>query len=313
MIHDARFLLPSLPPELRNEVYKQLSRPDSTSLATTAGLPLQLQIYKCKHTVTHIYPVHYDATSLLALRECRFQEAHEYYSWLVDHALELRIRVKFQGRIDHFVQAHWDQKMETHLRKLAKRHPWLMKVGRYDIQVHWDAKDGIPGVRETKRTPGLISRKLAETLTLLMEQQVRHHVKISLYLECRIAVQYVTAGFKFGFEDFFLTPSSASAPQLLALEIWTLPCTRSVQPAASQPSLPVAFMAKAMERPQIIGGVPAEWTLATDHMLMRKIARSDGNFEVDVGACHGNKNEGMNYVLATLVEECTMSCRPCLH
>jgi hypothetical protein len=158
-------LFPNLPPELRNEVYNYLSIPWTTSVASITGLPLKLKTFECKHTTVEICPVHYGSTGFLALQTSRFPEAREYGSWLLNNAMELRIGVSFHGRINTFVQQDWDKKMETHLRKLAKLHPWLRKVPKYDVQVFWSPVDGVLKSRKNKRTAGQIAKNLATALT----------------------------------------------------------------------------------------------------------------------------------------------------
>ncbi|KAJ8111622.1 hypothetical protein OPT61_g5829 [Boeremia exigua] len=148
-----RTLLPLLPPELRNSVYSYLA-PSPTP--TNTGLPLQLKSYSCKHTLIQICPTHSGSTSLLALQQYAFVEGNEYRTWLLNHAITLRIGVVFKGRVNTFVQEHWDKKIETHLHKLAKQHPWLNKVANYDIQILWDAPDGVLKSKHNRRSAGQV-------------------------------------------------------------------------------------------------------------------------------------------------------------
>jgi hypothetical protein len=204
-----RLLFPDLPPELRNEVFRYLSGPGLTSAAKVVGLPLKLRTYECKHTIVQICPVHYGSTSLLALQTYGFQEASEYTTWLRNNAIELRIGVFFKGRVNTFVQQDWDNKMETHLRKLAKLHPWLKKVAKYDIQILWSPIDGVMKSRKNKRIAGQIPRDMTTTLTGLVDVSVKRkkgELKMKLCLEHKTAVETVLSGTRFGFAACFSSP-----------------------------------------------------------------------------------------------------------
>ncbi|KAF1936543.1 hypothetical protein EJ02DRAFT_427428 [Clathrospora elynae] len=209
MTANTRLLLPELPPELRNEVYAYLS--DTTSLATNVGLPLQLKTFSCKHTAVQICPVHHGSASLLALQKYHFQEACEYNSWLLSNALELRIGVHFKGRVNTFVQSDWNKKMEAHLRKLAKLHPWLKKVSKYDIQILWDSTDGVLKSKNNKRIAGQIPMAMVKTLTQLMEKDFkrkRGDVNVGLHLDHGYAVGNAMSLTKFGLGHFFSETAS---------------------------------------------------------------------------------------------------------
>ncbi|KAI4951020.1 hypothetical protein J4E86_007529 [Alternaria arbusti] len=124
-------LFPSLPPELRNEIYAYLSQPTSTSTPTNNYLPLGLKIFTCKHTTTTLLPIHHSTPGLLSLDPTFIPESREYASYLLSNSLTLLFSIHFRGRINTFVPSDWDKKIQAHLRKLAKSFPWLGKVARY--------------------------------------------------------------------------------------------------------------------------------------------------------------------------------------
>ena len=223
-----RTLLPLLPPELRNSVYSYLV-PSSTP--TNTGLPLQLKSYSCKHALVQICAVHSGSTALLALQRYAFLEGNEYRTWLLNHAITLRIGVVFKGRVNTFVQEHWDKKIETHLHKLAKQHPWLKKVAKYDIQILWDAPDGVLKSKHNRRSAGQIPRAMVQTLTGLMDEDVRRklgHVQVRLRLEHHVAGLTVRSTPRFGLGSF-MSPSPDTTEVRCArhtLEVWKEPCPK---------------------------------------------------------------------------------------
>ncbi|KAF1830966.1 hypothetical protein BDW02DRAFT_572505 [Decorospora gaudefroyi] len=204
---EPRLLFPELPPELRNDVYAYLSIPQSeySSKALNTDVPIQLRTFSCKHTTVQLCPVHHGSTGLLALRNYQIQEALEYHSWLLNNALELRIGVYFKGRINTFIQADWDKKMKVHLRKLAKLHPWLRKVAKYDIQILWDATDGALKSKNNKKTAGQVPLNMVKTLTCLVDEDVKRNkgnLQVGLHLDHRFAVENAMSPTKFGLEKF---------------------------------------------------------------------------------------------------------------
>ena len=179
------FLFPNLPPELRHEIYTYLSS-DTSTPALITGLPLTLKTFHCKHTTINLLPVHYGSLGLLYLPSTLFPEAAEYKTWLLSNAVELCIAVSFHGRVNTFVQADWDKKVEAHLNKLLKQHAWLSKVSSYDIKILWDNKDGSLKSKQGKRVAGSIPRAMMESLTGLMEEGVKKkkgEVKVALIFE----------------------------------------------------------------------------------------------------------------------------------
>lgn len=235
-----RTLLPLLPPELRNSVYSYLA-PSPTSSNT--GLPLQLKSYSCKHTLVQICPVHTGSTALLALQRYAFLEGNEYRTWLLNHAITLRIGVVFKGRVNTFVQEHWDKKIETHLQKLAKQHPWLNKVAKYDIQIMWDAPDGVLKSKNNRRSAGQIPRAMVQTLTGLMDGDVRRKhsdVQIRLRLEHHVAGVAARSSPRFGLGSFTSMSNDGNALQYArqTIEVWKEPCPK-VLPRKSARLTPV--------------------------------------------------------------------------
>ncbi|KAH8719356.1 hypothetical protein GQ44DRAFT_567589, partial [Phaeosphaeriaceae sp. PMI808] len=151
-------LLPNLPPELRTEIYAYLSSP-AHNPSTTIGLPLPLKTYENRHTAIQVLPYHHGDPSLLS---SAFTESTEYNTYLLNNATTLKINVVFYGRVQTFVQAHWNVKVETHLKKLARMHPWLEKVARYEVSILWDAVDVLG---KGKRTVGRIGADMLSVLT----------------------------------------------------------------------------------------------------------------------------------------------------
>ncbi|KAJ4413240.1 hypothetical protein N0V91_000214 [Didymella pomorum] len=219
-------LLPLLPPELRNLVYSYLS-PSATP--TNNGLPMKLKSYSCKHTLVQICPVHSGSTAFLALQRYNFLEGNEYRTWLLNNETTLRIGVVFKGRVNTFVQEHWDKKVEAHLQKLAKQHPWLKKVTRYDVQILWDAPDGILKSKHNRRSAGQIPHAMVRTLTGLMGDGVRAKagdVQVRLRLEHHVAGVAVRSSPRFGLGSFMTLLPGVTALKCArqTLEVWKEPC-----------------------------------------------------------------------------------------
>lgn len=235
-----RTLLPVLPPELRNSVYSYLS---PSPMPTNYGLPLQHKSYSCKHTLVQICPVHSGSTALLALQRFGFLESNEYRTWLLNHAITLRIGVVFKGRANTFVQEHWDKKIVTHLHKLAKLYPWLRKVTNYDIQILWDAPDGVLKSKNNRRSAGQIPHAMVRTLTALMDGGVREKtgdIQVILRLEHHVAGVAVRSSPRFGLGNFMELPPEATTFRCARqkLEVWKEPCPK-VLPRKSARLTPV--------------------------------------------------------------------------
>lgn len=219
--------LPMLPPELRNEIYGYLSTLN-TSPSINSGLPLQLKSYSCKHTLVQICPVHSGSTGLLALQSHDFLEAHEYQAWLLNNAVTLRLGVVFKGRVNTFVQEHWDKKIVAHLQKLAKQYPWLRKVVKYEIQILWDAPDGVLKSKNNRRTAGQIPRAIIRTLTALMDEDARRKhgdISVKLRLEHHVAGVAIRSAPRFGLGSF-MAACMDSGCLSQTTEIWKEPCPR---------------------------------------------------------------------------------------
>ncbi|KAF1973033.1 hypothetical protein BU23DRAFT_554576 [Bimuria novae-zelandiae CBS 107.79] len=164
-----RLLLPSLPPELRDLIYAQTI--SNSAHAATNGLPFTRKIYDSSHTRVEIMPVHYGNAGLLALQRYRYLEGDEYANWTLANAVQLRITVLFKGHVNTFVQEHWDKKIATHLKNLAKRYPWLRKVADYDVKILWRPCSWAPSKK--KRRAGAIAKRMVEVLTQEMDAHVR--------------------------------------------------------------------------------------------------------------------------------------------
>lgn len=179
-------LFSDLPPELRNDIYNHISAPSAGTQPTTTGLPLKLKTFSCRHTSVQMCPVHYGSTSLIELKD-DFVEGKEYYSHLIQNCIELKIGVNFHGRVNTFVQQDWNRKIETHLRKLVKKNPWLSKVARYDIQIYWSPMDGVlKSSKRNKRVASQIPMDMLKTLTSFMDPNVKDK-KGNIKLDLRIA------------------------------------------------------------------------------------------------------------------------------
>jgi hypothetical protein len=300
-----RLLFPDLPPELRNEVFRYLSGPGLTSAAKVVGLPLKLRTYECKHTIVQICPVHYGSTSLLALQTYGFQEASEYTTWLRNNAIELRIGVFFKGRVNTFVQQDWDNKMETHLRKLAKLHPWLKKVAKYDIQILWSPIDGVMKSRKNKRIAGQIPRDMTTTLTGLVDVSVKRkkgELKMKLCLEHKTAVETVLSGTRFGFAACFSSPFGGYRRE--TTELWKEAYVKPQGPEPGSlllPLLPVKQEDKSLI--EIEKGL-IKWTVGAQGHLVMKRYLLDG---VVIGLATGNEREkdmAVDHVVFALLGEC---------
>ncbi|KAF1841565.1 uncharacterized protein K460DRAFT_291550 [Cucurbitaria berberidis CBS 394.84] len=307
-ITNPRFLFPDLPPELRNEVYNYLSTPDTDSTATNTHLPLQLKNYECKHTDIQICPVHFGSTGLLALQKYQFQEAREYQSWLINNVLELKIGITFKGRVQTFVQADWDKKLVIHLRKLAKQHPWLTKVAKYDIHILWGATDGSLKSRKNKRTTGQIPSEMVKTLMGLMDEDIkrkRGEVNVCLSLGHSLAVGNMLSSTKFGLPDFFSTLPNLDGVKRLVKEVWKGSCLKTTEKA---PSFPLILAAPEVQ--EDLGLLTVDKGLVNwvaqgkGHLVMRKTVVEGSELEVNIGDVRQAEGRGVDHVLKELLEEC---------
>jgi hypothetical protein len=307
MATNPRLLFPHLPPELRNEVYKYISANDTTSPARNTGFPLQLKKYECKHTVVQLCPVHYGSNALLALQKYRFQEAREYRSWLLDNATELRIGVVFKGRINTFVQKDWDKKIEMHLQKLAKQHPWMRKVAKYDIQILWDSPDGVLKSKNNKRTAGQIPQAMVNTLVGLMDENVKGrngHVTTTLRLQHHIAVGCAYSWPRFGLVDFFSYSDGLHGLRRQTRRVWKEPCVKKtpvdVCPGfESAPPKAEEKLLLSAERGLVT------WADASDSRLVTsKDIEAGTEPEIAVGRLGIRGDDNAKFVFRELVEEC---------
>jgi hypothetical protein len=306
MASNTHLLFPSLPPELRNEIYAQLSTPESVSKATNAHLPLQLKTFSCKHTTLQICPAHHGASGLLALPKDEFAEVREYHSWLLNNAVELRMGVHFKGRVDTFVQADWNKKVEAHLRKLVKAQPWLKKIAAYDIQILWDSPDGALKSKNNKRVAGHIPLDMVKSLTQFMDAEVkrkRGEMRVGLHLDHRYAVGNAVSPVKFGLDGFLL--GGAQGWRTMVKEVRKSPYSYQLP----RPPLDgfLAIPAVSQEEKVLLEvkeGVVnwSEWT--TGQLVMKKIDDS----VVQVGDLEQKKDAGATFLLGHLLSEC-LGCR----
>lgn len=302
-----RELFPSLPPELRNEIYNYLSTPDAAITPLTFGIPLKLKTFECKHTTVQICPVHYGSTGLLSLQSYRFQEASEYNSWLLNNAIELKVGVAFKSRVNTFVQQDWDNKMEAHLHKLAKQYPWLKKAARYDVQVLWNPTDGVLKSRKSKRTAGQIVRNMTATLTSLAHQgetMKRGELKMKLYLDHSFATWSVTSATMFGFEDVLSPPADTSRDfKRQTREVWK-EAKKQAKLKKSARLIPVPSAKPEQRNVMEASRDSVKWTVGTTgvllikkHLFNRSLTRYEAGFEEEKGS-------PVDHVALSLLGEC---------
>lgn len=310
MISQPNILFPDLPPELRNEIYTYLSTPCSNSRPLNLHLPLKLKIFTCKHTTVQICPVHFGSTGLLALPRDRFLEASEYQSWLLNNALELQVSVHFKGRIHTFTQAHWDKKMEMHLRKLGKLHPWLKKVARYNIQLLWDPVDGALKSKHNKRIAGHVPLDMAKTLTQLMDLEAKRkqgRVQLGLHLSHRFAVENAIAPCKFGLGAFLADKDRLQGFRGLTRDVWKAPC-RFTSLASAPPTLPssalrvVPLVTQQDEPLMTVDEGVVRWSACTQSRLVMRKTTSFVAGGADVVYEYGNGE--MEYPVCQILAEC---------
>lgn len=291
-----------LPPELRHEVYSYLSTHDITD----TGLPLQLKSYSCKHTLVQICPVHSGSTGLLALQSHQFLEAHEYQTWLLNNAITLRIGVVFKGRVNTFVQEHWDKKVETHLQKLVKQYPWIRKVSKYDIQILWDAPDGVLKSKHNRRNAGQIPRAMTRTLTALMDKNVKEKhgdVAVKLRLEHHVAGVAIRSAPRFGLGSFMMLSMTDAACRSQIAEVWKEPCPK-ILPRKSARLTPVATRQGEKELLKSEHGSVNWMEKGQGTLVMKKTAASEektcATF-MDTGIAYDSPTE---FMLLELLEDC---------
>jgi hypothetical protein len=298
-------MFPNLPPELRNEVYNYLSTSGTTPAGSITGIPLKLRTFECKHTIVQLCPAHHGSAGLLALEAGQLQEAREYSSWLLNNATELNIGVVFRGRVNTFVQQDWDKKMEAHLRKIAKLHPWLKKVAKYNIQILWSPVDGVLKSRKNKRTAGQIARDMAAALTVLLPSDVkkkRGELSLKLCLDHKIAVETVFSGTRFGFVDFFSLSGLDFKRQ--TREVWKEAHTKQEEQKKGSLLVPVP-QAKSEERSVMeLDGDAMSWTTGTKGDLVVRKCLLDGGVTELVTGNEGNQSTILDHVLVSLMGEC---------
>ncbi|KAJ4286470.1 hypothetical protein N0V90_013170 [Kalmusia sp. IMI 367209] len=215
---ELRLLLARLPPELRALVYSYTLADGSG--ATNAGLSFQNKTYDLSHTLVELTPVHYGNPNLLALQRYHFLEGEEYAHWILRNGVQLRIKVVFKGHLNTFVQEHWDKKIATHLRNLAKKHPWLHKVTDYDIRIAWNPTAWAPS-KKAKRI-GAISKRMIEVLTHEMDADLkarRGHVKTEFHIADFLVCDYVRKSQVLGLRDIVWGTDLHCASQIREVSI----------------------------------------------------------------------------------------------
>ena len=296
MSQPTHLLFPNLPPELRQEIYTYLSNDISTPALITS-LPLTLKTFHCKHTTINLLPVHYGSFGLLYLPPTLFPEAAEYRTWLLSNAVELRIAISFHGRVNTFVQADWDKKVEAHLNKLLKQHAWLSKVSSYDIKILWDTKDGSLKSKKGKRVAGSIPRAMMESLTGMMEEGVKKRkgeVKVALVFNVISAAFDAIEGVGFGLNVFLHHGNGGAGFKKLIKEVWVAKHVdskwhREVMGMNKPPSAQL----------QVTKGV-VEWPYWTRGQFLMSKTSAEGN-ESDAVVTFGN-NDGANVLFNYILE-----------
>lgn len=130
-----------------------------------------------------------------------------------------------------------------HLQKLAKQHPWLKKVARYDIQILWDAPDGVLKSKHNRRNAGQIPPAMVRTLIGLMDGGVQDKagdVQVRLRLEHHVVSVAVRSSPRFGLGSFMTFPLDTTTTSCArqTVEVWKEPCPK-VLPRKSARLTPV--------------------------------------------------------------------------
>ena len=292
-------LLPNLPPELRQEIYTYLSQ-DTSTPAVIANLPLGLKSFYCKHTTIDVLPVHYGSLGLLYLPHTLFPEVAEYKTWLLSNAVELRIAVSFHGRVNTFVQADWDKKIEVHFKKLLKQHAWLSKVSSYDIKIQWDTKDGSLKSKKGKKVAGSIPRAMVESLTGMMDEGVKKKkgkVKVGLVFNDIFAAYSTIAGVGFGMDVFLHHGNEGVGFNKVVKEVWVAQYVDSVRCGQK-----FGMMKKRpWTQMRVTKGV-VEWPYWTLGQLVMSKSSVDGD-EGNAIVTFGNKGDH-GFAFRHMLEEC---------
>ncbi|KAF2110449.1 hypothetical protein BDV96DRAFT_462328, partial [Lophiotrema nucula] len=158
-----RQLFPTIPPELRNEIYTHTISPDNP--ASNTALPFTSKQYDICGTTVHIYPVQHGNNALLALTNHNFLEASEYKAYLLAHGIVLRIAIVIKVAPHIFTPRHWDDKLRTHLRKLLARYPYLGTVQRVEVKMFWEPKGGCwADAAQDHKVSGILNGMVASLL-----------------------------------------------------------------------------------------------------------------------------------------------------
>lgn len=305
----ARLLFPDLPPELRNEIYNYLSTTNANATASLSSLPLKLRTYEDKHTTVQICPVHYGSDGLLELQAYRFGEGREYSSWLLNNAIQLKIGVAFTGRVDTFVQDHWDKKMEAHLRKLARLHPWLTKVAKYDIQILWDPIDSTLKSKKHKKVAGQIPRDMVTTMTALVSGDLRRtkgNLSVDLHLAYSICKATELSRTPFGYAEFFNSQATEQqAFKSQKKEVWMEAPIKRLQ--SSEPVfgfLPNPIAKKEETNLLVVDKGYVKWAWDPNSKRIMRKHLVDGVEATVIGGGTEHSDVLLDYVVASSVREC---------
>ncbi|KAH7119851.1 hypothetical protein B0J11DRAFT_71501 [Dendryphion nanum] len=169
-------LFPTLPAELRNEIYSHTM----TSSPTSYALPFEAKTWYTKHTTLYLMPVHCGNPSLLDLSEHNYLEGREYNNWVLTKGIEFRGAIRFHGHPHTFIQKHWDADVLRHLRKLAKRFPWVERVAKWDMRVIWRP----PGDKDCKQhdRAGAIASGFVAAMTQIVKRDFVKDLDVSVDL-----------------------------------------------------------------------------------------------------------------------------------
>ncbi|KAF2275801.1 uncharacterized protein EI97DRAFT_501577 [Westerdykella ornata] len=273
-----RHLFPTLPPEIRNEIYAYASS-SSQNPATINGLPFATKTYNYSQTSVVICPIHTGNPSLLALQRYGFLEAKEYYSWLMVHAIQIRISVVFKGHVGWFSQKHWEEKMTASLQKLVKKYPWIGTAAQRDVRVLWDAK-----MESMAAKPGRaaeIVNAMVKTLVGFQDPRVRARdgvVSVRFHIPHSFAAAKVLHGWQFGLETF-LGARAAPEARVERREVTLGDVVKRGPAKVTERFLAVPGRVEEKEVIVVQNG-RVEWTSGTEGLLvMRRIVQEGRSWQ----------------------------------
>lgn len=261
-----RTLLPSLPAEIRNQIYAYLSLP-STNTASTTNLPPITKIFKTAHTTLTLTPVHYGNHALLALRKYGFQEAEEYWTTLFTQGMgiEIRVALVFHGHMGTFGCGDWAKKVVGWMGKMVVKYGVLGKAKMWDVRILFDAH-----ASESLRCKDGSVGKIAEAMTTTILQQIptagRGGVaNIRLIVPWSLAATKLITGVqrKLGLETFLAGLEAGDGKMLVVREVllW-------------EPGVPLGL------EPMVVGKETVRWGgIAAGVLVMRRVTVVGGGGE----------------------------------